>query len=176
MTYGPARCVPPSSASLCSPCSSKLPAWKTRCSRRAPIPSVRAWSSATRAARSTPSPDNFSWTSTPPGKLLPTHAVKPISQLETAAEYFARGIALEEDPNSADLAIEAYVTVLDLQPDYGPAHINLGTIYYNREQFVEAESHYRAAIQCDPRYALAWFDLGNVLDETATHDGSDSRL
>ena len=102
-----------------------------------------------------------------PGKLLPTHAVKPISQLETAAEYFARGIALEEDPNSADLAIEAYVTVLDLQPDYGPAHINLGTIYYNREQFVEAESHYRAAIQCDPRYALAWFDLGNVLDETA---------
>ena len=101
-----------------------------------------------------------------PGKLLPGRAVKPISQFETAAEYFARGIALEEDPNSTELAIQAYRTVLELQPDYGPAHINLGTLHYNRQEFAEAESHYREAIQVDPRYALAWFDLGNVLDET----------
>ncbi|MGA2960302.1 MAG: tetratricopeptide repeat protein [Candidatus Korobacteraceae bacterium] len=102
----------------------------------------------------------------PPGKLLPGRAVKPISQLETVAEYFAQGIALEEDPNSAALAMEAYNTVLKLEPNYGPAHINLGTLYYNQEEFSQAERHYRAAIQCDPRYALAWFDLGNVLDET----------
>ena len=29
-----------------------------------------------------------------------------------------------------------------------------------------AERHYRHAIEVDPRYALAYFDLGNVLDET----------
>src|SRR5581483_306431 len=28
------------------------------------------------------------------------------------------------------------------------------------------ERHYRQAIEIDPRYSLAYFDLGNVLDET----------
>lgn len=102
----------------------------------------------------------------PPGKLLPGRAVKPISQFDTVTEYFARGIALEEDPNSAALAMQAYNKVLELEPNYGPAHINLGTLHYNQEEFGQAEHHYRAAIACDARYALAWFDLGNVLDET----------
>ena len=40
------------------------------------------------------------------------------------------------------------------------------TLFYNRRDFVSAEKHYRLAVQSDPRYALAYFDLGNVLDET----------
>ncbi|MGA2237439.1 MAG: tetratricopeptide repeat protein, partial [Terriglobales bacterium] len=44
--------------------------------------------------------------------------------------------------------------------------INLGTLYYNRQEYALAERHYRSAIEIDPRYALAYFDLGNVLDET----------
>ena len=100
------------------------------------------------------------------GKLLPSRAVKPIAQLETVAQFFAQGIALEEDSNSTALAMQAYQSVLELEPNYGPAHINLGTLYYNQEEFAQAEQHYRAAIECDQRYALAWFDLGNVLDET----------
>ena len=51
-------------------------------------------------------------------------------------------------------------------PTIAAAHINLGTLYYNRQDFVSAEKHYRSAVQSDPRYALAYFDLGNVLDET----------
>ena len=31
---------------------------------------------------------------------------------------------------------------------------------------LSAETHYRVAVKADPRYALAYFDLGNVLDET----------
>jgi tetratricopeptide (TPR) repeat protein len=100
------------------------------------------------------------------GKLLSARGVKPIAHFETVEEHFARGIALEEDPNSAALAMQAYKAVLELEPHYGPAHINLGTLYYNQEEFGEAEHHYRTAIECDQRYALAWFDLGNVLDET----------
>jgi tetratricopeptide (TPR) repeat protein len=82
------------------------------------------------------------------------------------SELFARGIMLEEDPNSQSQAIATYEQVLELDPAHAAAHINLGTLYYNRQEYALAEKHYRAAVEADPRYALAYFDLGNVLDET----------
>jgi tetratricopeptide (TPR) repeat protein len=94
------------------------------------------------------------------------HNVRVIPAPKTVAEFFARGVALEEDANSQDEAIAAYTKVLELDPHHAPAQINLGTIYYNRNDFVRAELYYRQAIESDPRYALAYFDLGNVLDET----------
>jgi len=92
--------------------------------------------------------------------------VKSIRPLETVADHFARGIALEEDPTTQREAIEAYQKALELEPRYAAAHINLGTLYYNRQEYALAEQHYRAAVESDSRYALAYFDLGNVLDET----------
>jgi len=83
-----------------------------------------------------------------------------------AEQMFARGIALEEDPGTQQEAIALYEQVLQLEPGHAAAHINLGTIYYNRQDYARAEKHYRKAVEVDPRYALAYFDLGNVLDET----------
>jgi tetratricopeptide (TPR) repeat protein len=85
---------------------------------------------------------------------------------DSAAVWFARGVALEEDPATQSEALAAYHRALEFQPAHAAAHINLGTLYYNRQDFALAEKHYRAALQADPRYALAYFDLGNVLDET----------
>jgi tetratricopeptide (TPR) repeat protein len=82
------------------------------------------------------------------------------------AELFARGVALEEDPRNQLQAVAAYERVLELDPEHAAAHINLGTLYYNRQDYKAAEEHYRQALRIDPRYALAHFDLGNVLDET----------
>jgi tetratricopeptide (TPR) repeat protein len=82
------------------------------------------------------------------------------------AGLFAQGIALEEDPNTQVQAITAYQKVLEVDPEHAAAHINLGTLHYNRQDYALSEKHYRAAIEIDPRYALAYFDLGNVLDET----------
>jgi tetratricopeptide (TPR) repeat protein len=87
-------------------------------------------------------------------------------QTNEAAIWFARGVALEEDPATQTAAMAAYQKVLEFDPAHAAAHINLGTLHYNRQDFTLAEKHYRAALEADPRYALAYFDLGNVLDET----------
>jgi tetratricopeptide (TPR) repeat protein len=92
--------------------------------------------------------------------------VRTIIPINSPADLFARGVALEEHPSTHDEAITIYLKVVELEPDHAAAHINLGTLYYNRQDFGAAESHYRLAIKSDPRYALAYFDLGNVLDET----------
>ena len=99
-------------------------------------------------------------TSTP----IPTR--EPGPRENEAAVWFARGVALEEDPATQTEALAAYLKVLDFDSAHAAAHINLGTLYYNRQDFALAEKHYRAALHSDPRYALAYFDLGNVLDET----------
>jgi len=92
--------------------------------------------------------------------------IHPMRTAQTAAEFFARGVALEEDPGAQNEAIEAYDKCVELDPTHAAAYINLGTLYYNRQDYVQAERHYRKAIEVDSRYALAYFDLGNVLDET----------
>lgn len=104
-----------------------------------------------------------------PKNVVPAQ-VRSIRTIETAADFFARGIALEEDPTSQMDAIQAYEKALELEPRYAAAHINLGTLYYNRQDYAKAEQHYRQAVEADQRYALAYFDLGNVLDETGRLD------
>lgn len=101
-----------------------------------------------------------------PGERVVSTKVKPMHTAQTVAELFARGVALEEDPGAHAEAVAAYEKVLEVEPKHAAAHINLGTIFYNRQEYTEAERHYRAAVEIDARYALAHFDLGNVLDET----------
>ena len=91
---------------------------------------------------------------------------RPEAEPADVTDLFAHGIALEEDPSRTLEAITTYERVLELDPNHAAAHINLGTLCYNRQEYGKAEQHYRLAIEVDPRYALAYFDLGNVLDET----------
>ncbi len=98
--------------------------------------------------------------------VVESHKIHAMRAAETSADFFARGVALEEDPVTQAEAIESYKKCAELDPMHAAAYINLGTLHYNRHDYVQAENFYRKAIEVDPRYALAYFDLGNVLDET----------
>jgi tetratricopeptide (TPR) repeat protein len=82
----------------------------------------------------------------------------------TIQELFVAAVQAEEAGEKQD-AIDLYQKMLELNPDYAPGYINLGTIYFHLRQFARAEELYRMATEKDAGYVLAYFDLGNVLDE-----------
>jgi tetratricopeptide (TPR) repeat protein len=91
----------------------------------------------------------------------------PIHQAAREARVqalFFEAVRMEERGKTQE-AVAHYQSILALDSSHAPACINLGTIQYNQRQFIEAESLYRRATIADPKYALAFFDLGNVLDE-----------
>jgi tetratricopeptide (TPR) repeat protein len=69
-------------------------------------------------------------------------------------------------------AISLYEEILNVDPGYAAAYINLGTINFHLRYYGRAEELYRRATEVDPGYVLAFFDLGNVLDELQRLDDS----
>jgi tetratricopeptide (TPR) repeat protein len=86
-------------------------------------------------------------------------------------EHFLAAVQAEEAGEKAR-AIALYEKILELDPDYAPASINLGTLHFHLRQYARAEEFYRRASIADPGYVLAYFDLGNVLDELERLDES----
>ncbi len=82
-----------------------------------------------------------------------------------AAELFYEAVRLEDEQGALRRVVELYSRAVELHPTHAAALINLGTIYYNQRQYLQAEDVYRRATVADPNYALAFFDLGNALDE-----------
>ena len=98
--------------------------------------------------------------------VVSTGKVKPIAKFETVSELFAHGVRLEEHPSTHDEAISTYLRVLELEPDHARAHINLGTLYYNRQDFVSCRAALPARGDGRSPVCLGLLRLGNVLDET----------
>jgi tetratricopeptide (TPR) repeat protein len=77
-----------------------------------------------------------------------------------------------EESGEKQRAITLYKEILEIDPEYAPAYINLGTILFHQRNYDLAEELYRRATVADPAYVLAYFDLGNVLDELQRLDES----
>jgi tetratricopeptide (TPR) repeat protein len=89
----------------------------------------------------------------------------PRNKLRESEAWFQKGLDAEEAGAPIDLAVEAYRKALELNPAAAGALVNLGTIFYRRKNFPEAEKYYVQAVVADPSYPLAEFNLGNLYDE-----------
>ncbi|MGB6973167.1 MAG: tetratricopeptide repeat protein [Terracidiphilus sp.] len=89
----------------------------------------------------------------------------------TVQDWFFAAVQAEES-GEKHRAIALYSQLIQRDPSYAPAYINLGTIHFHLRQYPRAEDLYRRATETDPHYVLAFFDLGNVLDELARPDES----
>ena len=96
------------------------------------------------------------------------------NRMRESEDWFQKGLDAEEAGAPLELAVEAYVKALELNPAAAGALVNLGTIFYRRKDFAEAERHYAQAVIADPAYPLAEFNLGNLYDEQGrVKDASD---
>ena len=77
-----------------------------------------------------------------------------------------------EEAGERTRAIKLYEEILEIDPEYAAAYINMGTILFHQKNYRMAEELYRRATVADPSYVLAYFDLGNVLDELQRLDES----
>jgi tetratricopeptide (TPR) repeat protein len=77
-----------------------------------------------------------------------------------------------EEAGEKQRATGLYERIIEQEPGYAPAYINLGTIHFHQHQYARAEDLYRQATEADPGYVLGFFDLGNVLDELQRLDES----
>jgi tetratricopeptide (TPR) repeat protein len=83
---------------------------------------------------------------------------------ESVQSLFLAAVQAEES-GEKNRAIALYEQILERDPCYAAAYINLGTIYFHLRRYGRAEELYRRATETDAGYVLAFFDLGNVLDE-----------
>jgi tetratricopeptide (TPR) repeat protein len=86
-------------------------------------------------------------------------------------ERFTAAVQAEES-GEKNQAISIYTEIIAADPNFAPAYINLGTIFFHMRRFGRAEELYRRATVADAGYVLAFFDLGNVLDELDRPDES----
>ena len=105
------------------------------------------------------------------GSTVPASLQNLASQPNGIQERFLAAVQAEESGEKGR-AITLYEEILELDPDYAPASINLGTLHFHLRQYARAEEFYRRATIADPGYVLAYFDLGNVLDELDRPDES----
>jgi tetratricopeptide (TPR) repeat protein len=82
----------------------------------------------------------------------------------SAPDLFQKALELEKTGDAAQ-AIKVYLEVVNADPKFAGAWVNLGTLHFSARDFESAKHYYAKAIEADPDYPLARFNLGNLYDE-----------
>ncbi len=96
----------------------------------------------------------------------------PAARAREAEQWFERGLELERAGAPFDQILQAYLKAVTLDPRSAGAMVNLGTLFFHRRMWAQAELWYRRALEVEPGYALAHYNLGNLYDEMEDRDAA----
>lgn len=83
---------------------------------------------------------------------------------DLGADYWFK-LGAELERTSVEEAQRAYRRALEIDPNVGDAHLNLGKLCHEAGRLDEAEKHYRAAARLASREAAPYFNLGVLLED-----------
>ena len=86
---------------------------------------------------------------------------------DSAGEWFERGCQLDSDASTRTAAVDAYRSAIELAPDFADAHCNLGALFYNSGDRVEARRSFERCLRLEPTHVEAHFNLANLLEQEA---------
>ena len=93
----------------------------------------------------------------------------------TTEEIFA--LALQNHKkNNLQVAKNYYNETLRMNLNHVDAHNNLGIIFFNLGEHQKAMSCFKKAIQIQPNYVAAYYNLGNIHKETVRTSKSNKLL
>jgi|SRR5580704_3227843 tetratricopeptide (TPR) repeat protein len=94
----------------------------------------------------------------------------------TPEELFESALDWEKRTEMLPQAVETYRQIIDLQPEWVEAHINLGVALYQMGKTEEACAAFQAAVQLDPMNGISRYNLGCVLEEQGELDAAVNHL
>jgi len=94
----------------------------------------------------------------------------------TPEEFFETALSCETKQDLLPQAIENYLRVVELAPDWIEAHINLGVAYYQMGQLSDARAAFAAAVALDPLNGISRYNLGCTLEEMGEYDAAIEHL
>jgi len=91
---------------------------------------------------------------------------------QTAWEWFARGCELDAEPATLAEAEVAYREAVALDPAFGDAWCNLGTVHFNAGRRSEALRCYQKTLEVERLHGEANFNLANLLEENGRREAA----
>jgi tetratricopeptide (TPR) repeat protein len=87
---------------------------------------------------------------------------RAIDQQDCVADAFCNLGILESENGNAVKAFDCFTTCLKHNPRHTEAHYNLANLYFDQNDFRLAQLHFELAVEVDPAFANAYFNLALV--------------
>ena len=95
---------------------------------------------------------------------------KAIEEHDCVADAWCNLGIIESQKGNSTKAFDCFTTSLKHDPRHSEAHYNLGNLYFDLNDFRLAQIHYEMAVEVDPSFANAYFNLAliQVINNTAS--------